>query len=518
MSFTYNLLTNPWIPCLVSGKKEKYSLVDVLYKAEQISGLLAPVPVVQASLYRLLLCILGRVFGPRDVNEWVQIHQKQAFDRKKLQDYFERWQSRFDLFDEQRPFFQAGDPRVKPKMLLKMVPHLSSGNNATLFDHSTEATGVTFAPDEAALYLVALQYYGLGGLSGLEEKFTAAPPSRGISFFVQGQNLFETLLLNMIRIGDDQLHAIPTSDEAGDMPGWEMEDPFQARKTPFGLFDYLTWHNRRVLLFPEWADDVVVVRKMTEAPGLRLENQLIDGVTIRDPYQYYRQGSQGPTVLRFDEDRAVWRDSASLFRFEEGPGLSAPPNLTWLHTIFKMGKLEKKAAYRVNALGMAADKAKVLFYGDESLPLPAEYLEDASRVANLKIALNKAESLSKTLYAAVSGMAEIILSFDSDLKGSKPKKEMVEAMYNHLRSDRVFWSGLENGFYTLIQQIPSEPEKALTSWDDLLRRQARAALEYSQTLAGDDLRARKAAVRGSAILGGGIHKYLETTREEVVNE
>jgi CRISPR system Cascade subunit CasA len=474
---------------------------------------------VQASLYRLLLCSLGRVFGPHNATDWVQIRQNKAFDRQSLQDYFERWQSRFDLFDKQRPFFQAGDPRVKPKMLLKMVPHLSSGNNATLFDHSTEAIGVTFTPDEAALYLIALQYYGLGGLSGLrDDKFTGAPPSRGISFFVQGQNLFETLLLNMIRIGDDQLHAIPTSDEERDMPGWEMEDPFQPRQTPYGLFDYLTWHNRRVLFFPEWENRAVVVRKMTEAPGLRMENQFIDGVTIRDPYQYYRQGSQGPLVLRFNEDRAVWRDSASLFRFEGGADLPAPSNLTWLHTLYLMRKLEKKAAYRVNALGMAADKAKVLFYGDESLPLPSEYLEDAARVANLQIALNKAESLSKTLFAAVSGMAEIILSFDSDLKGSKPDAKMVDAMRSHLRGDRVFWSGLENGFYTLVQQIPSEPEKALTNWDDLLRRQAWAALEFSQTLAGDDLRARKAAVKGSAILSSGIHKYLETPREEIVNE
>jgi hypothetical protein len=174
-----------------------------------------------------------------------------------------------------------------------------------------------------------------------------------------------------------------------------------------------------------------------------------------------------------------------------------------------MEKLKKKATYLVNALGMATDQAIVLFYGDESLPLPAEYLEDIERVSDLQKALEKAENLSQTLNAAVWGMAEIIDSFDID-ENKKPKKEKVKPIYNHLRGDRIYWGGLENGFHTLIRQIPSEPEKALTGWDDLLRRQAWAALEFSQTLAGDDLRARKAAVKGSAILSSGIHKYLET--------
>ena len=516
----YNLITEPWILCLdLSGKKRKYSLLEVLGQAHQLDGLLSMAPVVKASLYRLLLVILGRVFGPHDMTEWVQIQQAGAFDRQKIGSYFSRWEHRFNLFDDKRPFYQVADRRVKPKMLLKMVPHLSSGNNATLFDHSTEVCGVTMEPDEAACYLVALQYYGLGGLTGIEEKFTSAPPCRGISFFVQGKNLFDTLLLNMICIGDDNLHAIPTSDPERDIPCWEMEDPYQPRKIPYGLFDYLTWQNRHVLLYPELENGHLVVRKMTEAPGMRLDDKFITGTTIRDPYQYYYQGSSDPTELRFHEERAVWRDSAVLLNFtDDQTHLLAPPNLIWLHMLSKRGKLEKKATYQLNALGMAADKAKVLFYGDENLPLPAPYLEDIDLVSDLQNALSKAEALSKTLFSAISRMAEIIISFDCDLKGSKPDAKMVDALRNHLRGDPVFWSGLENGFYVLIKNIPIERKKALAEWDKLLHDQTWHALEYSQRMAGDDLRAQKAAVSAGAIVGGGIKKILNIQREEVLNE
>lgn len=513
----FNLIIQPWIPCVDRlGKNQKYGLLEVLSRADELAALLSPAPVVKASLYRLLLCILGRIFDPRTVAEWVQLREAGTFNNPKLHAYLDQWAYRFNLFDEQRPFFQARDERVRIKALLKMVPHLSSGNNATLFDHSTEEGGVTFAPDEAALYLVALQYYGLGGLSGIEPKFTAAPPCRGISFFVQGRTLFETLLLNMIPAGDDSMHAIPIYDAKSDRPCWEMDDPFQARKTPYGLFDYLTWQNRRVLLFPEQEDGRVVVRKMTEAPGLRLDDQFIDGVAVRDPYQYYRMGSQGPTELRFDEERALWRDSAALFRFEDQEaGLLSPPNLMWLSILVKRGILAKSATLQVNALGMAANKSKVLFYGDENLPLPAGYLEDINQVGDLQNALELAEKLSKSLYGAVSGMAEIIISFDCDLKGSKPDRNMVDTLRQHLRGDRIFWAGLENGFSNLVVGLPGDRENTLRTWQELLRSQAWAALEYSERLAGDDLRARKAAVKARAIVGGAIKEHLDLLEKEV---
>ena len=509
--FNFNLVDQPWIPVLTcKGERYEYGLLETLECASEIQSLLSPVPVVTASLYRVLLAILERVFHPTDDLDWTELYRAGSFDSQKLKRYFSRTSSRFNLFDEERPFYQAPDPRVHKKNLLKMVPHLSSGNNATLFDHSTETRGITFSPAEAARYLIALQYYGLGGLSGIQEKFTAAPACRGISFFIQGKNLFETLMLNLIPPYRQELtHSIPAHDPSGDLPCWEMDDPYKPR-TPKGLLDYLTWQNRRVLLFPEMKNGQVVVRTMTEAPGLRLADNFVDGVSIRDPYQFYYQGTTGPNVLRFTEDRATWRDSASLFQFELSEAqLLAPPNLLWMHVLMEHEILSRSDLYRVNALGMAANKSKVLFYGDQSLPLPAAFLADTDLVNDLRFAMDKADALGKILYRAVSVMAEMIIDPNTDRKDRKPDKKMVEAVREHLKAERVYWGELEIGFYRLVEDLPQDTDSALQAWKNLLRAKTHLAFDHSLALAGEDPRVFKAAAVASGIVYYGLKEHTQ---------
>ncbi len=508
--FSYDLITQTWIPALaLDGHERRLGLLDLLAEAHTLQDLTTPAPVVKASLYRLLLALLGRIFQPQDAAGWTALQSAGAFDRGHLEAYFSAWSPRFDLFHPERPFFQAPDRRVKPKKLLKMVPHLASGNNPTLFDHSTEKVGITLTPAEAALYLVALQYFGLGGLSGIEEKFTNAPTGKGVNFFVQGENLFESLLLNLHPAYHNELHGIPSLDPALDRPCWEMEDPFDPRPIPYGWFDYLTWQNRRVLLFPEEQEGTVVVRCMTEAPGLRLREDFINGNTVRDPYHYYRKASTGLLPLRFTEDRAVWRDSAALLGMDpDAAGLLPPPSLAWLQILARRHKLWPGKRYQVQALGLASDKAKALFYGDERLPLPLEFLLDPDCVDALKVALGRAESAAKGLRWAVACMAEVIASFDWERNNQKPDPRQVEALRNHLRADRVYWSELENDFHALVERIPSGREAALQTWNELLVRVAWRAFEHSQALAGEDARAQKAAVRGRAALGASLNKVF----------
>lgn len=85
------------------------------------------------------------------------------------------------------------------------------------------------------------------------------------------------------------------------------------RSIPLGYLDYLTWQSRRTLLYPEVANRHVEVRQMSVAPGLRLDNLVLD------PMKHYqapksKEGRLRP--LRFREERTLWRDSAALFRVQ----------------------------------------------------------------------------------------------------------------------------------------------------------------------------------------------------------
>lgn len=520
MDRLFNLIEKPWIHCTgINDERCRRGLLDILGGAHEIQALSMSTPIENGALYRLLLAILARVFGPASYRAWQALYHAGRFDARAIEAYFTQHAARFNLFDPQRPFYQAADARVKPKTPLKLMPHLSSGNNPTLFDHSIESKGIALAPHQAAGFVLALQMFGLGGLSGIKEKFTGAPSGRGISFFTQGETLFETLVLNMIRYTGHDEAPIPT-DGGRDRPAWEMDDPFQERSNPYGLLDYLTWQNRRVLLIPEREDGQTVVRQITEAPGLRMADDFINGVSIRDPYQYYYEGSNGPTVLRFREDRALWRDSAALLRFEDHTGgLTSPPNLEWLSELNRARYLEnKRKTYRLAALGMAADRAKVMFYREEHMPLPIAYLQELAHVEQLQSAMEVAQAVSQRLYAALSAMAELQLSFNADHKdGRKPDANDVSRLRGHWGAERVYWASLESAFQRLIEGIPLDAHAAQVEWRLRLRKAAWEALEYAIRLAGEQGRALKGAVKARSLLGGGLKKILDQETEEVID-
>ena len=163
MTATYDLRTQPWIPCMRNdGAVVTLGLQTALAEAHTLRELGGESPLVTAALYRLLLAVLHRVYdGPADPDAWGAIWDARQFDAARLDAYFDRWGERFDLFHPERPFYQAADERVKPKSLSDFIFHAASGNNATLFDHHTDEGGLVLMPSEAARMMLAAQTFGL---------------------------------------------------------------------------------------------------------------------------------------------------------------------------------------------------------------------------------------------------------------------------------------------------------------------------------------------------------------------
>ncbi len=116
MTYSYNLIDQPFIPVIdLNGIPQEVSLLDVLIKAPSFSRISASLPHTNAALYRLLLAVLHRVFGPTTLDEWERLWRKGAFDAQSLETYLRKWQSRFDLFASNRPFFQNRHPDVEIK-------------------------------------------------------------------------------------------------------------------------------------------------------------------------------------------------------------------------------------------------------------------------------------------------------------------------------------------------------------------------------------------------------------------
>jgi CRISPR system Cascade subunit CasA len=519
MKLSFNLLNKRWIPCVqLDGKPTHMGIRRLLAQSHELREVAGPSPLITAAIYRLLLVILHRVFGPENRSAWGRLWQAKAWDMEPLDAYLEQWAHRFDLFDNERPFYQIADDRVRQKSVISMVPHLASGNNATLFDHSTEETGAALTPAQAAQALLVAQSFGLAGLSGLSEKFTDAPCARGIYFLVQGHTLFETLTLNLIRYSGDVERPIPTG--SADKPVWEMEDPFAGnRQVPLGYLDYLTWQNRRVLLKPEQDAQGIVVRQMTVAPGMRFDSNLVREGVLSDPMNCYRKDEKrGCLVLRFREGRSLWRDSSALFQVKRANNHVPPYVFSWLSGL--VGEhLEESQIFRFMALGMASKQAKVDFYRQENMPLPLLYLEKPELVGQLGDALQIAEDVGRKLWGAAQRIAALLIPPADEEEGrlTPNKKKDVKKLITQWGIERHYWGELEIHYYILLETLPEGRDQALIRWRKVLQDAAWSALAHAETLAGSSTNGLRAAVRGRDRLAYGLSQVFPPETEKEVN-
>jgi len=164
------------------------------------------------------------------------------------------------------------------------------------------------------------------------------------------------------------------------------------------------------------------------------------------------------------------------------------------------------------ALGMASYQAKVFFYRAERMPLPLAYLSDVTLVEQLRDGLALAEAVQGQLYGALSRLATLLISPESDQEGGRqPLQGDITNLVNHWGTIRHYWGNLEPAFARMVIDLPSDPEGAIAVWREELRRAARNALERATALAGTSSAALKAAVRARGQLEGGLRKVLESS-------
>ncbi|MEW6093466.1 MAG: type I-E CRISPR-associated protein Cse1/CasA [Chloroflexota bacterium] len=510
MTYSYSLVDEPWISCVhPDGSVGELGLRQTLLRAHELRGVQGDSPLETAALYRLLLAVLHSALrGPRVWEAWGELWDGGRWLPEVVNGYLDQWRDRFDLFHPQRPFYQASDDRVRPKSIASLALDMVSGNNAVLFDHHTEEAGVTLTPAKAARTVVVAQTFGLSGLSGIPgQGFTDGPWARGIVFLVESDDLFRVLMLNLMKYPDEKLNNMRSKD---DRPAWEQDDPYRSnRQIPLGYLDYLTWQNRRVLLIPEGDEKSPTVSAMSVAPGLRLN------ASVFDSFKLYRKGhGKGNEeiwlITRFSEDRALWRDSGSLFGLKSEHG-RPPQTFHALANLVSEGWIPHKQKFRFMALGMANDQAKVEFFQENHLPLPLEYLEDENLVVKLSNAIQKAEQTHFALKIAAQWLAALVLSPNVDGKKWQEighiTREQAGSLMMHWNVDRIYWQRLELPFMQLLEDLPHDP-KAMDSWNETLRQAAWEALEQAANAAGDDPAALKAAVRARGMLGYSLNEVF----------
>jgi CRISPR system Cascade subunit CasA len=496
----FNALDDPWIlVCLQDGRVTEVGIRDALLDAPKIAELADSSPLVVTAQLRLLLTPLYRNI---DEYEWESVWREARWSveiEKRLNDYFDKWRDRFDLFGD-RPFMQySGLLTEKPGPLSKMAPEMVSGNNATLFDHSEDDTGKAYCPAAALRMLLVVQNYGLGGLlkakgtiDGKEFSHPSATDStiaRGLSLYLSGDNLFQTVLLNL---------APAQNPSPGDAPCWEraLDAAYFDRTTFDGPMDRFTCLSRRVRLIPETGENgETIVRRMYYTQGRAVDKSILD------PMQCYRQSKEGGMrPLLLSEDKATWRDLTALLQVNKAHSTPAAA-LPFVGALIRDGIVGRSRLFQLHMTGIASDKAKVMMWRHDQVNLPAAFLENEELVPTLSAQLEKADEIASLLWKRTRTLC---WHFFAPVKEQmSPDTKNVSALAKQIDSRRTYWARLEGHLPELLQQIADGKDAVSVAewWEEQANAAATESMRSSIERLGPSPRAWRAAAAVNPYFG-----------------
>ncbi|WP_208014800.1 type I-E CRISPR-associated protein Cse1/CasA [Meiothermus sp. CFH 77666] len=530
--YSFNLVSEPWIPVRIGGRLELFSLEQTLLCAQKIERLEDASPLVLVALHRLLLAVLYRALqGPKTLEDnlkWIKCGQ---FPQDLIQMYLNQWKSHFDLFDTKRPFFQVPDldradfvnhgksKPIEPKSWIELSPEIRDGGQAApIFNHENKVAEPIDAPTAARL-LLALQTFALGGLRGgrtFQYSAKRAPSPNAIFVIPHGQNLLETFCYCL----DPNNYALLEND----IPFWESNPAINIAylKTQgdkvvevMGCVQAYTWMSRSVKLIPELAGGELRVSKIYFASGLSpgitpekyydpmVGTQLIKSGENKDKYRF----------TGFVKGRQFWRDFHSLFTPEDSNDRRPPRVISISSRLYNDASPITLGIY---GIANPTQEAKIDFARQEFYTLPEAISADRTSevYSSLEEALKQAEDLGTALDRAIWQLARLV-TVRSERKLSDEDRAAINKRAETYPGKMAYWSKLDSVFPKLLLRLTKDYQwqSVRVFWLKQLIEASNHAWNLTQLAVGDDASALKALYVSEQILREAQNPILQQLKE-----
>jgi len=511
----FNLIDERWIPCIdLRGKQVEHGIRETLLKAHELREICDDSPLVTVAIHRLLLAVLYRAHdGPRDFAAWKSLYSLGAYNEHVICRYRTKWKDRFFLFDDAHPFMQVAGldlneyknngevKKDKSDGLMRLSKEAPDKGGRILFDHRVGTERPKYEPQQIAKMILASQSYaGTGVASGGKIgsqviKPTAcqfAPCVDGLTLWLQGKNLFQTLMLNLV----------PYEVCKSDIPPWEDDNIIQSAIRSWKAAVSFTGLAQRFAPLSRFIR-AVDKKSMFFTNGLKID--LKDDSD--DPMKaYYRESDSKPYVaVKLLEHKAAWRDAHSLLAL--GTVNRKPPvSLNLAARIERDGVIDSDAQFRANVVGLATRQDKGLLWRHERMPVSPSLLNNANFVERLGGLLEDAEQTGSELRSRTWKIARYF-RVPADRRLSKNEEEDVTRLLKELDPRPAYWARLEKHFYTLLDTLHDDWDKetggwklddrqtATRTWREHVKREAQRALEESVRSLGTSARAIQAVAR-----------------------
>ncbi|MDD7305344.1 MAG: type I-E CRISPR-associated protein Cse1/CasA [Peptoniphilaceae bacterium] len=404
----YNLLEEKWISVISDqkGTSEDVSLIEVFENAHKYLGLAGDSKTQDFALMRVLLAVLHTVFSRFDADgkNYPQIKLDQRYFQTNviydeedqddysielfdtwqklwikgefppiIKDYLLKWKDHFNLIDEKYPFYQVLYEDISADKINKKEPGKIFGKNINRLISESENKTSLFSPKysqnkakdimtyaEIARWIITFQ-----GYSGLSDKTVFKreeyKKSKGWIFdlggiYLEGNNLFETLMLNLIL--DRQ--GIDDGENNIQKPCWEYSgieyvDLAFLGLNPDNLSQLYTNWSRAINIDLDFTEDKPFYMYAVKMPDLDHRSYFFEPMTV---WRFNNQGENKDfyTPKKHNPNQYLWRSfgllvtdtpESSEHRYKR-PGLIA-----WLE---KIKEIIGDYKVTVNSISMQDDK------------------------------------------------------------------------------------------------------------------------------------------------------------------
>jgi CRISPR system Cascade subunit CasA len=487
---SFNLISEGWIPVL--GSEKPYGIRELLKNAHELGEIACDSPLTTVGVLRILLAILYRACGPADLSEWKSLWMTEQFPAEKVDAYLDKHEDKFDLFGE-KPFFQVSKMQMnKCTPFTKLASELSTEGQKLLFEWQTTNGLKNASPAMAALRLIEMQCFGLGGgisadpvVDGETIKrpnFEDGPVARSISIWLTGKYLFHTLMLNMVPYSEP--------NKKNDLPCWEQDNIFDRLELKAsGPLDRFTWQSRLILLEPETNNDQLLVRNMYFAQGRKADK---DWMKSPDPMNiYYVDKKDGISFLRLNEGKSAWRDIHALLALDT-ERTKRNPIFANAAILVREKILPHDFIYNLNVVGMVTDQASISIRRHDKMSLPASLFVDEDLLQFANVAIQFSEVTASEINTRMRAVGEFYLP---EKMPSRIRSAELTKFVNSIDSRPCYWSRLENAFTKFILALPRDDSAALQEWKKTVVSEAEVALREACEKLGNSTRAIRATAQ-----------------------
>lgn len=451
----FNLLDEPWIRVMdKDGAVEEKSIYDVLLHAQDYLRLAGETETQNLPVFRILEAILLAIYAKYDANgnfdpieesedaskRWGELWEHKHFEEKPLREYLETYRDRFWLRDDQYPFMQS----IKAKdgtdyKTSKLIGELSESNNKVRLFQSRLGEGKEkLSCAEAARWLLFVNAFDDTSAKAKQKGL----PSPGAGWlgqigpiYAKGDNLYESLLLNLVFLNDDEVW-----NEI--KPTWEMAPRYGERTKivpPNNPATLYTTASRRLLL--KWNGDKVVGYTSLGGDFFDKTDYFVE---MNTAYRLDKKSKSASIYLpkKIDPSKQIWRDFKNLFVESSEDDHRIPGVIHWIRELQSDGRLsnDQKVTFETSSVQYGD---KCFFINDltgDSLTISTALLKDENEV--WRIMVEKAVSLCEKM-ANEAGSCKYNIALAKGVSGDDIlKKERAQgkiAFYDRVDIPMRIW-------------------------------------------------------------------------------